>query len=564
MLSKKMSYLHHPHTTPMEHKTLFQLLDRHTAECPNKEALVYRDEKGNRKSLTFKEYKDQSQAIAARLLELGVGRGDMVLVMLPSEFEFAIVEIALGRIGAIFVAVEFDAPEAVTILQDQIHCIFYSHESKEMQEVVSVIVDRDHFKAAVYVGPHTTPPNKPKVYSYSDLLEASEPYDLAALAQVEAEIQFDDPFLIIHSSGSTGKPKPALYTHQGFVNGVKIISLVFKATRESIVFSDSPLDWIPGVGFMLGLVPFCGATLVMFPPNLAVHGHVTGSILHIVEDEKCTHSHFLSYFFVDMTLYSEISNVDLSRLRFCLTGGQLMDKNLMKKVFDIVPDLCIFVGYGATEAFLVARQPLTKDNIDSVNYAALELNPGLEIKVVDSNENVVPVGTPGELYVRGLSMMHSANALKIEGADYRDCFTDTRWYRTNDRCLLTPDGKLKILGRIDNLIKCATESIQPVEVETVLSKHPKVISAIAVGVPDQRLYETVCACVKLGLDKGETEESVVAEIDAWCADKFIVSTNGLSSQPVHYVVMDQFPTTRTGKTDRKTLRKMAIEKLGIA
>ncbi|EDO32722.1 predicted protein [Nematostella vectensis] len=113
-------------------------------------------------------------------------------------------------------------------------------------------------------------------------------------------------------------------------------------------------------------------------------------------------------------------------------------------------------------------------------------------------------------------------------------------------------------------IKCATESIQPVEVETVLSKHPKVISAIAVGVPDQRLYETVCACVKLRLDKGETEESVVAEIDAWCADKFIVSTNGLSSQPVHYVVMDQFPTTRTGKTDRKTLRKMAIEKLGIA
>ncbi|EDO32721.1 predicted protein [Nematostella vectensis] len=431
----------------MEHKTLFQLLDRHTAECPNKEALVYRDEKGNRKSLTFKEYKDQSQAIAARLLELGVVRGDMVLVMLPSEFEFAIVEIALGRIGAIFVAVEFDAPEAVTILQDQIHCIFYSHESKEMQEVVSAIVDRDHFKAAVYVGPHTTPPNKPKVYSYSDLLEASEPYDLAVLSQVEAEVQFDDPFLIIHTSGSTGKPKPALYTHQGFVNGVKIISLVFKATRESIVFSDAPLDWISGVGFMLGLVPFCGATLVMFPPNLAVHGHVTGSILHIVEEEKCTHSFFLSYFFVDMTLYSEISNVDLSRLRFCLTGGQLMDKNLMKKVFDIVPDLCILFSYGATEAFLVARQPLTKDNIDSVNYAALELNPGLEIKVVDSNENVVPVGTPGELYVRGLSLMHSANALKIEGADYRDCFTDTKWYRTNDRCLLTPDGKLKMSKR---------------------------------------------------------------------------------------------------------------------
>ncbi|EDO28839.1 predicted protein, partial [Nematostella vectensis] len=80
-MSKPLSYYHQPHAAPLEHRTLFQLLDHHASKFPNKEAIIYRDENNNRKSLTFQEYRDQFRVLAAKLTELGLRRGHLVLAL---------------------------------------------------------------------------------------------------------------------------------------------------------------------------------------------------------------------------------------------------------------------------------------------------------------------------------------------------------------------------------------------------------------------------------------------------------------------------------------------------
>ncbi|KXJ28618.1 Acetyl-coenzyme A synthetase [Exaiptasia diaphana] len=106
---RKMSYIHIPHDRPLEHRTAFQILKTHAKQHPSKEALVFRNEKLNRVSITFQEYDTRSSYLAAGLLEIGVGRGDRVLVLLPPCVEFVLFHMALNRIGAVTIAPEEDS-----------------------------------------------------------------------------------------------------------------------------------------------------------------------------------------------------------------------------------------------------------------------------------------------------------------------------------------------------------------------------------------------------------------------------------------------------------------------
>ncbi|EDO37992.1 predicted protein [Nematostella vectensis] len=556
------SYIHRPHTTPLEHRTLFQLLDHHAAKCPNKEALIYRDDSGNRTALTFREYKDQSQALAAGLLEKGLRRGDRVLVLLSNSVEFAVILLALTRLGAVPLFVELDVDDAILEMRGQVSGVFYTEQDSKVITAVTEVLDSE-IKIFLCIGSHDNMPNHKKVHSYDALLQSFQDDDITQLHQAETEVQFDDPALVIFTSGSTGRPKPILYTHHGFVNGALSVVHTFKATHDTIQFCDAPFDWIPGIGFSLALVSILGMTLVAFPPNLSIKGHVIGIMLKIISEERCTHAIMLTYVMLDMVRYEGLPQLDLSQLKVCITGGQLTDQHLMSKVFSALPDLTSIVNsYGSTETFLPSGQVVTRHNIHSLDYGATEVNPGFEVKVVDDEGHVVPVGTPGELHVRGAGILQSANGVRMEGVVYEEK-TPTGWYPSKDLSKITNDGRVRILGRKDCLIKSATESIYPPEVESVLGKHEKIASIIAIGIPDQRLGEVVCACVIIKPGFHGDNKAVIQEIDEWCAPKFYVSSNGMTPQPKKYVILENFPKTRTGKVDRKALKNIAIQKLGL-
>ena len=139
--------------------------------------------------------------------------------------------------------------------------------------------------------------------------------------------------------------------------------------------------------------------------------------------------------------------------------------------------------------------------------------------------------------------------------------TDDGWYRTSDMGVMDEKGRLKVLGRKGDLIKRATESYYPAEFERVILQHPLVARVVVIGVPDQRLYEEICACVVL--KNSHLEETQKAELEAWYEIEWPSNSDGLSWKPGHTVIFEKFPVTRTGKPDRIAIKKVAIEKLGI-
>ena len=140
-------------------------------------------------------------------------------------------------------------------------------------------------------------------------------------------------------------------------------------------------------------------------------------------------------------------------------------------------------------------------------------------------------------------------------------FTSDGWYRTKDMGEMDENGRLKILGRKGDRIRRATETYYPADFESFIAKHCSVAEVIVVGVPDQRLYEEICACVVF--KDRHKHDAKLAELESWFEMQCPLNADGLSWKPGHIVSFDKFPRTRTGKPDRLAIRRIAMEKLGI-
>ncbi|EDO38906.1 predicted protein [Nematostella vectensis] len=555
-----MSYVHRPHTTPLECRTLFQLLDEQAALRPDKEAIVYRDETGynHRKSITFKQYQEQSQCLAIMLLELGLGRGDEVLLMLETSIEFIVFHMALNRIGAVALIVGPHYDDAVTELSGQISAVAFSSQQSDVTSAVSAIVG--DIKAAIFVGPDDGVSTS--CHSYETLLRSGKEKPRDVLIKAENEVQFDDLTVFIFTSGSTGIPKPCEYTHHGFVNAIIHETFACGYTSDTVIFSYAPFDWITG-SCIFTLSALLGLTYVIFPPRLSLDSHMIGAMLGVFEEEKVTNAIVLPPFFLDLYELEGVDRYDLRKLVQLETGGQMMDKKTVKKAISKLPHTKVLVVYAATEFCTAGRTICTRDNIDSAEFGLYEIIPGFEVKIVDPEGKLVMVDTKGELCVREAGMLLRSDFM-IKGHRH-EAKSPTGWYFTHDRASLTSDGRLRIHGRQDNLIKCATESIQPAEVELPLHVHECIQQVIAVGVPDQRLYEVVCACVVLNPRFRADSESAIAQINQWACEELRANTAGIDlTRPRYYLVFDEFPKTRTGKDDRKEIKRMAAERLGLS
>jgi len=203
-----------------------------------------------------------------------------------------------------------------------------------------------------------------------------------------------------------------------------------------------------------------------------------------------------------------------------------------------------------TETSPVSFQSSTKDPLENRVTTVGQIQPHLEVKIIDSVGNIVPRGTPGELCTKGYSVMLGYWG---EPAMTAEVLRDG-WMHTGDLATLDTHGYCNIVGRIKDMVIRGGENIYPREIEEFLYRHPSVQDVQVVGVPDREYGEELCACVivKAGCDLSEEE------LRAFCRD-----------QIAHYKVpkyvrfVEAFPTTVTGKIQKFQLRKALITELGL-
>ena len=540
------SYVHGASRVPLLGETIGQNLDRTTARFGDRDALVSVHQ-GVRQS--WAEFHAAVEEVARGLLALGVEPGDRVGIWSPNNAEWATLQYATAKVGAILVNVNpaYRTSElAYALAQSGVSTLVLAPRFRQADYVAmldEVAEQVPALKRRIVLGPD--PP--PGAMSWDDLRAAGAGVSPGKLRDREALLQFDDPINIQYTSGTTGFPKGATLSHHNILNNGFFIG-------EGCGYSEADRVCIPVplyhcFGMVLGNLACTTHGAAMVYP---AEGFDPEATLAAVEAERCTSLYGVPTMFIAELEHPRFAEFRLDSLRTGIMAGSPCPVEVMKKVQSEMHMDEVTICYGMTETSPVSFQTGRDDPVDKRVATVGRIHPHVEVKVVDPETGrVVPRAEPGELCTRGYVVMlgywenQEATAAAIDQAG---------WMHTGDLATLDADGYANIVGRIKDMVIRGGENIYPREVEEFLYQHPAVSDVQVVGVPDAKYGEELCAWVRL--KEGETVDG--EELRAWCKGR--IATFKI---PRYWRFVDEFPMTVTGKVQKFKMRETSVTELGL-
>ncbi|WP_435243131.1 (2,3-dihydroxybenzoyl)adenylate synthase [Streptomyces cucumeris] len=506
------------------------LRDRATAH-PGRTAIV---DPATDRRWSYGELDDRADRLAAGLVARGIAKGDRVVVQLPNIAEFFEVVFALFRIGALPV---FALP-AHRETEIRYFC--------EFTEATAYVIAGEH---GGYDYRELAAAVRAKVPGLRHVLVAGpdagefEPLDAVPAEPVElAEPAPDDLAFLQLSGGSTGVPKLIPRTHDDYLYSVRGSNEICAVDEHSVYLCvlpaahNFPLS-SPGT---LGAL-YAGGTVVLCPqpgPEVA---------FPLIERERVTLTGLVPPLALLWTEAAADSGHDLSSLQVLLVGGAKFSEQAARRVRPAL-------GCTLQQVFGMAEGLVNYTRLDDpeeviVTTQGRPISPDDEIRVVDDEDEDLPVGATGHLLTRGPYTIRGYwNAPEHNARS----FTADGFYRTGDIVRLTPTGHLVVEGRAKDQINRGGEKIAAEEVENHILAHPSVHDANVVGEPDPYLGERTCAYVILRTG---------AEPLKPVAIKRFVRERGLAGYkvPDRVEFVESFPQTGVGKISKKHLRSAATQ-----
>jgi long-chain acyl-CoA synthetase len=466
--------------------------------------------------LTYAGLDDRSARLAALLREKGVKQGDRIGVMLPNVPEFAIAYFGVLRAGGIVV------PMNVLLKRREISFYLEDSGSKMLLAWHGFAEEAREGAADARAELIEVEPR-----AFAATLDALEP-SLAVADTAE-----DDIAVILYTSGTTGKPKGAELTHANLSRNAEISSrTTCQVGAGDVVLGALPLFHSFGQTVAMNASVRVGACLTLVPK------FDPGEALETIERDRVTHFYGVPTMFGALLHHPERERFDTSALRTCITGGASMPVEVLRG-FEEAFDCIVLEGYGLSETSPVA----------SSNHPGMERKPGsigtpiegVEMRVVDEDDNPVAQGEVGEIVIRGHNIMKGywqrpdATAEAMRGG----------WFHTGDMAKTDEEGYFYIVDRKKDLIIRGGYNVYPREVEEVLYEHPKIREAAVVGVPHDEWGEEIGAAIVLH----EGEELGPAEVSTFVKDRIAAY-----KYPRIVWFIDELPKGPTGKILKREIQ----------
>jgi fatty-acyl-CoA synthase len=541
-----ISYVSGPGPVPLLGETIGANLDRTVAAHPDNDAVVSVHQ-GIR--LSYAAFAEAVEEVARGLLGIGVEAGERVGIWAPNSAEWAILQYATAKMGAILVNLNpaYRSSEiAYALGQAGVSTLVMAPRFRSIDYVATldeVAGDLPGLTRRIVLGGDTPAGSM----SWDDLRDAASGATADQLRAREAVLQFDDPVNIQYTSGTTGFPKGATLSHHNILNNGYFVGRGCGYTDADRVCVPVPLYHC--FGMVMGNLACTthGATIV-YPAE----GFEPEATLAAVAAERCTSLYGVPTMFIAELDHPGFAGHDLSSLRTGIMAGSPCPVEVMKRVRAEMHMDEVTICYGMTETSPVSFQTATDDPVDKRVGTVGRVHPHVEVKVVDPDSGrVVPRGEPGELCTRGYPVMlgywdnAEATAESIDRAG---------WMHTGDLAVLDDDGYANIVGRIKDLVIRGGENVYPREVEEFLYGHPAVADVQVIGVPDERYGEELCAWVRLR----DGEQAGGDELRDWCQGRI-----ASFKVPRYWRFTDEFPMTVTGKVQKFKMREVSIEELGL-
>lgn len=556
--SSGVSYCRGASNIPLLPLTVGQVVDR-TADAKGDNVAVVSCHQGISK--TYSQLKHDIDQLAAALVSLGLPLGTKIAFLSTNIYEWPVVQFATAKAGLVLVNINtaYQAPEieyclnlaeceALIVSEKYARYDYYAMllqlapelERCKPGELKSSRLPR--LKHVILLGDSA----KPGTLSYDDILSQATAEDYANLESRAPRIRADLPVNLQLTSGTTGKPKGALLSHFNIVNNANCIGrLLGYHEQDEIICLNVPMMHCFGCVIGTMNAALFGSTLVLAAP-----GFSSQSSLEAISKHRCTVIYGTPTMFIDMIRNVENSSYDVSSVRKAVMAGAPCPADVIKHSIERLNTKRLHIMYGTTECSPVVTGSTPDEPMDEWVHTVGKPLDHVEVKVVDSEHNTVPLNTRGELCVRGyLVFLGYYNQPDKTKEAVRD-----EWYYTGDEAMMTKDGHVVITGRITDMIIRGGENVSPLEVEEFLYTHPDIEEVQVIGVPDARLGEKVCAWVRLKSGKKVTEDDV---------KKFCDGKISYFKIPEYILFVDTFPKTVSGKIQKYKMREESRKKLNL-
>ncbi len=523
--------------TPENFNFGYDVVDAWAEECPNKRALCWTNDHGKHIDFTYAELKKKTDQTASYFQSLGIGKGDMVLLILKRRYEFWLSIIALHKIGAV-------AIPATHLLTEK--DIIYRSEAATIKAIVCVGEDvvLEHVKNALPKCPTvknviSVGPNIPDGF-----LDFEKGISSAPTFVPKRVTENHDIMLMYFTSGTTGNPKMVIHDFLYPLGHVVTGAFWHNLNDDSLHLTVADTGWGKAAWGKLYGQMIAGATIFVYD-----HEKFTpADMLQMIQDYKITSFCAPPTIFRFMIL-EDLSKYDLSSLKWCTIAGEALNPSVYEQFYKLT-GVRMREGFGQTETTCtVLTTPWMMPKPGSMGRP----NPAYNIDIVDGEGNTVADGIHGEIVIRA-TQDNKPNGLFM-GYYRAEELTKNAWhdgvYHTGDVAWRDEDGYFWFVGRNDDVIKSSGYRIGPFEVESALMTHPAVAECAITGVPDPVRGQVVKATIVLKeAYKDKAGEDLIKEIQ-----NHVKHTTAPYKYPRVVEFVDVLPKTISGKIKRVELRK---------
>ena len=496
--------------------TLNELVEAEASSHPDRLAVV-----SACSSLSYRELDQRSNQLANALSHAGVSDGSIVAIHLCRDVELIVAMLGVLKVGAAYMPVGVDLPEARKAFQLEL-------------AGVRVIVGSDPTEAELL----------PKDGTHIDICDLSKYSTSKPTASDSYSGQIDSPAYILFTSGSTGEPKGVVCPHRGVINLLDD----FEANNQ--LPEACQVSWWTSATFDVSVYEIYAAL---------TRGHT----LHIAPELiRADGQRFLEWLcqkqiqsaWVPLFLLNEIRSLleqghNAPPLERLVVGVEPIAAETLESIASRLPKTQIVNGYGPTETTIFSSLYWLKGSaIPERNTPIGYPTKNTTISILDKHRNLVPAGGIGEIYIGGQGVTHGyLNRPQITAASFvENPFSSAegaKLYKTGDSAYYLADGNIMFVGRGDGQIKLRGQRIEPGEIERTLMEHPAVRDTVVL-VKEYRGSQQLVAYVVAH----SADSILAADCSSWLEERlprYMV--------PSAYILLESFPLTTSGKVDRGSL-----------
>jgi len=515
-----------------EELCLPDILERAAKRYPDKDALVFKEDK-----MSFKELKDKVDRLATCLSGFGIKKGDSVAILLPNLSPCVISYYAILRIGAIVVMNNplYSDRELEHQLNDSgakalITMDIFGNRMIDLRQKTGI-------KQIIYtsvLGTEVKPAED--VYEWEDILSKTSPSPPAV------ELSFDDVAMYQYTGGTTGVSKGAMLTHRNLSCNVQqlaswLISPLKGGLKEGqgMSLSAPPFFHAFGLTAAMNSSIYLGWTQVMIPRPQP------DQLLEAIGKFKPTFIFLVPTMYIGILNHPDFDKVDMKSIKFCGSGAAALPVQVIEKIQKKTGSP-LMEGYGMTEA-----SPITHVNpfggLRKPGSVGVPIQNTLS-RIVDLKDGItpVPVGEVGEIVFKGPQVMKGYLNMPDETAKA----LKGGWLHSGDLGKMDEDGYFYVVDRKKDMVVSGGYNVYPKEIEDVYLEHPKVAEAAAIGVPHPTRGEQVKLMLVLKEGKSATEEEMIK----YCSDKL-----AKYKWPTMVEFRSELPKSAVGKILKHVLRK---------